>query len=48
MADLNSFLNEHQNEMIRIKKPVTLEQIPALVGKADEAIVFDNVKGYPD
>jgi 2,5-furandicarboxylate decarboxylase 1 len=48
MTDLKSFLNEHQDEMIRITKPVKLEHIPALVGQAEEAIVFDNIEGYPD
>ena len=46
--DLQSFLKAHKDEYIRIEKPVKLEHIGALVGQADDTIVFENIVGYPE
>src|SRR6266478_45647 len=43
-----SFLKAHQDGILRIQKPVKLEHISALVGQADETILFENLCGYPD
>src|SRR5258707_4953467 len=46
--DLDSFLKAHQDGILRIQKPVKLEHVGALVGQADETILFENLCGYPD
>ena len=43
--DLHGFLEDHEGEYLRIKKPVELEHIGALVAQADDTIVFDNIVG---
>ena len=48
MEDLNSFLEKFRDEHIRIRKSVKLDQVGALVGQADETVVFENPEGYPD
>ncbi len=45
--DLHSFLKEHEGEFIHIKKPVKLDHVGALVGEADDTILFDQIEGYP-
>lgn len=45
--DLHSFLEVHEGEYVRIRKPVPIEHIGALVAQANETIVFDNIVGYP-
>jgi 2,5-furandicarboxylate decarboxylase 1 len=47
MVDLNSFLDKHQQDFIRIRRPVKLDHIPALIGQARDTIVFDDIVGYP-
>jgi len=47
-SDLHSFLKDHKGHYITIKKPVKLEQVGALVGQAEDTIVFDNLIGFPD
>ncbi|TET89212.1 MAG: hypothetical protein E3J46_03700, partial [Desulfobacteraceae bacterium] len=45
--DLHSFLEAHKGQYITIKKPVKLEHVGALIGQADDTIVFDNLVGFP-
>lgn len=45
--NLHSFLEEHKDEHVHIKKPVKLEHIGALVAQAEDTIVFDNIIGFP-
>lgn len=47
MLDLHAFLDANSGEHISIKKPVKLEHVGALVGQADDAIVFENIEGFP-
>ncbi|MCX7012600.1 MAG: UbiD family decarboxylase [Candidatus Sumerlaeota bacterium] len=44
---LQNFLEEHEKDLIRVRKPVDLENVGALVAQANDTIVFDNIKGYP-
>lgn len=46
-TDLHSFLAAHKGEYITIKKPVKLEHVGALIGQAEDTIVFDNIAEYP-
>ncbi len=43
MLDLQQFLRTYENEHIHIRKPVKLDQVGALVGQAEETIVFDHI-----
>ena len=43
--DLHSFLEAHQADFIHIKKPVKLDHVGALVGEADDTILFDQIEG---
>ena len=47
MLDLQQFLRTYEKEHIHIRKPVKLDQVGALVGQADETIVFDHIQEYP-
>ena len=46
--DLRGFLEDHEGKYLRIKKPVKLDHIGALVAQADDTIVFDNIIDYPE
>jgi 2,5-furandicarboxylate decarboxylase 1 len=45
--DLHSFLEAHQSDFIHIRKPVKLDHVGALVGEADDTILFDHLEEYP-
>jgi 2,5-furandicarboxylate decarboxylase 1 len=47
MMDLNAFLETHGDEFIRVRKPVRLEHVGALVAQAKDTILFENISGYP-
>ena len=47
MLDLQQFLRTYEKEHIHIRKPVKLDQVCALVGQADDTIVFDDIQGHP-
>lgn len=46
MMDLHAFLEAHRGEYLRIKKPVKLEQVGALIAQADDTVLFENIEGY--
>jgi 2,5-furandicarboxylate decarboxylase 1 len=46
MMDLNTFLEAHGDEFVRVRKPVRLEHIGALVAQARDTILFENISGY--
>ncbi|MDA2933936.1 UbiD family decarboxylase [Acidobacteria bacterium AH-259-D05] len=46
MLDLQGFLKTYQKEHLRIRKPVKLDQVGALVAQAQETIVFENIEGH--
>jgi len=48
MLDIQSFLGEHLDDLTRITKDVPLEHVGALTGQADNTILFENLKGFPD
>jgi 2,5-furandicarboxylate decarboxylase 1 len=47
MIDMNGFLEAHRDEIIRVKKPVKLDHVGALIAQAGNTIVFENITGYP-
>jgi UbiD family decarboxylase len=47
MIDLNAFLEAHGDELVRVRKPVKLEHVGALVAQAKDTILFENISGYP-
>ena len=47
MLDLQQFLRTYEKEHLHIRKPVKLDQVGALVGQADDTIVFDHIQEYP-
>lgn len=48
MLDLNLFLNDHADAVLRISKPVKLDHIGALTAQANTTVLFENICGYPD
>ena len=48
MAGLASFLAIHQDSILRIRKPVKLDHIGALVAQAGRTIVFESLCSYPE
>ncbi len=47
MLDLQQFLRTYEKEHLHIRKPVKLDQVGALVGQADDTIVFDHIQEHP-
>src|SRR5579864_311583 len=47
-ADLDSFLGEHQDGILRIRKPVPLAHVGALTAQSDRTILFENLENYPN
>ncbi len=47
MLDLQQFLRTYEKEHIHIRKPVKLDHVGALVGQADDTIVFDHIQEHP-
>lgn len=47
MLDLAGFLREHDSEVLKIRRPVPLDHVGALVGEATSTICFDHLVGYP-
>ena len=48
MLSLNDFIREHRSELLTIEKPVPLDHVGALTGRAPDTILFENVEGYPE
>jgi UbiD family decarboxylase len=47
MLDLQGFLETHRRELIRIRRPVRLDDVGALIAQAAETVVFENLVDYP-
>ncbi len=47
MLDLQQFLRTYEKDHIHIRKPVKLDHVGALVGQADDTIVFDHIQEHP-
>jgi 2,5-furandicarboxylate decarboxylase 1 len=48
MAGLASFLAIHQDSILRIRKPVKLDHVGALVAQAGRTVVFESLCSYPE
>lgn len=47
MVDLDGFLNQHEDDLVHVRKQVQLPQIGALTAQADDSIVFHDIDGFP-
>ena len=44
--DLRSYIEEVEDILLRIKKPVELEHLSALIVQANQPVVFENIEGF--
>lgn len=47
MLDLQSFLAEHEQHVLQVDKPVSLDDVGALTAQAPDTVIFNQLEGFP-